>query len=74
MATNIELETLHNNEIDANKAMVRVNIFTAVVMLIVYILYLTKVFPVYNPTLIYIFFPINIVLLFIKVKASGLPS
>ncbi len=63
MATNIELETLHNNEIDANKAMVRVNIFTAVVMLIVYILYLTKVFPVYNPTLIYIFFPINIVLL-----------
>lgn len=63
MANNIELETLRNNEIDANKRMVKVNVFTAIVMLIVFMFYVTKLFPVYNYTLIYIFFPINIALL-----------
>ena len=42
MANNIELETLRNNEIDANKRMVKVNVFTAIVMLIVFMFYVTK--------------------------------
>ncbi len=63
MALDVELETLRKNEIDANKRMVKVNVFTAIIMVIVFLFYVTKAFPVYSYTLIYIFFPINIGLL-----------
>ena len=63
MTKNIELEALRKNEIDANRQMVNVNVFTAIIMIIVFLLYLFKVFPVHSYTLIYIFFPISIVIL-----------
>jgi len=63
MANNIEQEILRKNEIDANRQMVYVNVFTAGLMFIVFLLYVFKVFPVYSYTLIYIFFPISIGLL-----------
>ena len=46
MANNIEIEALRKNEISANKQMVNVNIFTAIILIIVFLLYAFKVFPV----------------------------
>ena len=60
MANNIEIEALRKNEISANKQMVNVNIFTAIILIIVFLLYAFKVFPVYSTRLIFIFFPIDI--------------
>ena len=63
MGSNIEIEALRKNEINSNKNMVRANVFTAILMTIVFMLYVFKVFPVYSLTLIYIFFPIDIFVL-----------
>ena len=60
MANNIEIEALRKNEISANRQMVNVNIFTAIILIIVFLLYAFKVFPVYSTRLIFIFFPIDI--------------
>lgn len=60
MANNIEIEALRKNEISANKQMVNVNIFTAIILIIVFLLYAFKVFPIYSTRLIFIFFPIDI--------------
>ena len=60
------LEAYYDNEADANKNMIFANAFAGVVLLVIWILYLTRVFPLYNNTftLINIFFPINIIILF----------
>ena len=60
MANNIEIEALRKNEISANKQMVNVNIFTAIILIIVFLLYAFRVFPIYSTRLIFIFFPIDI--------------
>lgn len=60
------LEAYYDNEADANKNMIFANAFAGIVLLVIWILYLTRVFPLYNNTftLINIFFPINIIILF----------
>ena len=63
--TNKYLEAYYDNEADANKQMIFANVFSGIVLFVIWILYLTKVFPVYNNTftLINIFFPVNIFIL-----------
>ena len=55
--------TFKNNEIDANKRMTSVSIFMAFVLFIIFLLYVTRVFPLNDYTLVYIFTPINICIL-----------
>ena len=59
--TNKYLEAYYDNEADANKQMIFANVFSGIVLFVIWILYLTKVFPVYNNTftLINIFFPVR---------------
>ncbi|MBR1581963.1 MAG: SpoIIE family protein phosphatase [Bacilli bacterium] len=63
MKKSIQIDTLEKNEHDANKQMVKVSVFSAIVLTIIYILYLTKVFPIRSLLLVNIFFPYNIVMM-----------
>ena len=60
------LEAYYDNEADANKQMIIANAFAGVVLLIIWILYLTGFFPLATNTfnLVNIFLPINILILF----------
>ena len=55
--------SLRNNEIDANRQMVNMAVVAAVFLAIFFVLYIFNVFPIQTLNLIYIFFPLNIILL-----------
>ena len=59
------IEAYYDNEADANKQMIFANVFAGIVLALIWIMYLTKVFPLTNNTLLLvnIFFPINIFIL-----------
>lgn len=59
------LEAYYDNEADANKQMIFANVFAGIVLAVIWIMYLTGVFPVPNNTfsLVNIFFPISIFIL-----------
>ena len=60
------LEAYYDNEADANKQMIFANAFAGSILFVIWIMYLTGVFPLYTNTLtlINIFLPINIFILF----------
>lgn len=59
------MEAYYDNEANANKQMIFANAFAGCLLFIMWILYLTRVFPLYNDTftLINIFFPLSIIIL-----------
>ena len=63
-------ETLRKNELDANKSMAKVCLFAAFSLVIVWALYIAKVFLLDNYTLIHIFMPIDIALLVAPIALS----
>ena len=56
-------EAYHQNEVIANRDMTKVMVFMAGLLLVVFFCYLFKLFPFFRYTVIYILFPVNIVLL-----------
>ena len=56
-------ETYFQNEVNANKEMTKVCVFMAIVLSIIYAFYVSRLFPIRNPILIYIVMPIDIILL-----------
>lgn len=60
------LEAYYDNEADANRQMIFANAFAGIVLSLVWVLYLTGFFPLNSNsfTLVNIFFPINIFILF----------
>jgi len=59
------MEAYYDNEADANRQMIFANAFSGVILFVMWMLYLLRVFPLYNNTftLINIFFPISIFIL-----------
>ena len=63
-------ENLRENEKSANKQMVLACAVTSIIIITVFILYCTRVFPLRDYTLVYIFMPINIVALLVPLPLS----
>lgn len=57
-------DIFQENEINANKQMIKASIFSGFILLVIWLLYLLKFIPLKSYALVYIFFPINILLLF----------
>ena len=56
-------ESLRKNEYDANKEMVKISFLAGIFLLIIWIGYLVKLFPLRSYTLVHIFMPLTIILL-----------
>lgn len=63
MSDELAKRTVLDNEIDANKQMVKACLATSLLIIGIFICYCFKVFPLNNYTLIYIFMPINILIM-----------
>ena len=62
MNNEIENNILHDNEIAANKQMINILVVSSIMMLVIWVFYLTGLFPLNSYTLVNIFFPINILI------------
>ena len=63
MADSIEENYLRKNEFNANRRMIQICVFAAILLFVLFFGYIFKLFPLHDYTIVYITFPILIVML-----------